>query len=243
MSSLTDVAWRRAVRFRPGAFLLLLLPLPILALWLLEGGIELYLLGSGPGAGAPAITAAHRISGWLVPPVLGAVFGYGIARTEPDVRLAVMGRHDPRRVWALRWLPMVTLFCGAAAVAAALLSVWSGESMLRLVGSTCSATLLALVTAFAVATATGASPSVVAFSVAVLVLGAALIPPLSGLPPVFPLSPGPLGWLRGEPPQAVFLAHDAAVAGVAAVILAGVLSLPRDVRGLRWVSSFRGQDA
>lgn len=229
--------------FRRGALLLILVALPLLALWLLEGNIMAGIRPSSRQQREMALIATHRIAGWLVPLVLGAVFAHGISRTEPDVRLAAMGLRDPRRLWLKRWSPVAGVFLAVVASIALALSLWSGESALRLVGATVSASAFALAVGYALSTVTGATPGVAGFATTVIVAGTMLAPPQLGLAAPMSLSPGPLGWLRGEPYRWEMAAHTLAVAAVAAAVTFGAASAPRDVRDVRWIARFRGKDA
>lgn len=238
-------AGHQVVRFRLDALTLLLIPLPVLALWLWEGG--LFNLQNSPWINGNSqftvVIVAHRITGWLIPITVGAIFTYGIARTEPDVRLAVMGIYDPRRICLWRWLPVAVLFVAAASIIAITVGTWSGESLPRLVQTTLAATLFALALGLAVVNMTGVAPGTAAFTVAVLVAAAAFIPPLCGAPIVYSLAPGPLGWLRQAPYQWVFVLHDLVVVALAAAIVFIATLSPRDARDVRWISNYRGQDA
>ena len=236
---LTPPEGRRVAGFRLRALRLLAVPLPLLLLWLYEGGF-IFLRGI---SGDPARIAAHRICGWLIPVTFGIVFAYGIAGTEPDVRLAALGRHDVRRLWVRRWLPIAVVFIMIAGGVAVLMSIASAESLPRLVGACVSATLFALVLGFAMFVYTGASPGTVAFLVAVAALGAMLAPLLFQLPVEYSLSPGPLGWLRGFPYRWEFLIHNLIVTALTICIVLVTLLAPRDVRSIYWITHYQGYDA
>jgi hypothetical protein len=232
----------RIGQFRRGALVLLLLGLPFLSRWLFEGqlGADPHI---DPEAQAAALLAAHRIAGWLLPVTLGSVFAFGIAQTEPDPRFVTMGRYDPRRVWLHRWLPVGGMFLLVSIASAGLLSWWSTESLIRLVSATATATLFALAVGFLVSMLTGAVPGVVALVTAIIVVGVMLLPSLLGLPIAMSLSPGPLGWLRGEGLHTAFLVHAAVVLGLALALFWIALTVPRDIRRVRWIANFRGHDA
>lgn len=159
------------------------------------------------------------------------------------MRLAAMGIRDPRRVWLRRWLPVAGMFLAAVASVALLISLWSGESMATLVSASVSASVFALGVAYAVNILSGAAPGVAAFATTVLVAGAMLAPPQLGLAPPLSLSPGPLGWLRGEPYRWAFAVHALVVVTLAAIITLATTFLPRDVRDIRWIAGRRGKDA
>lgn len=235
---------QRVAGFRRHALLLFLLPLPFLALWLLwEGGLYFQIMGiiNATEARARAIIAAHRVVSWLLPLTCSIVFSYGIARTEPDVRLAVLGDHDLRLVWARRWLLIASLFSLSIIVVASLLSWWSGESLVRLVGSGVTALLFGIAVSYAVNVWTGTTPGTAAFAVG-SIMSVAMLLPMVGLPVWFSLSPGPLGWGRGEAYRWSFLLHDLIILVIAGAIIFMVLIVPRDLRQLRWIVNYRGSD-
>ena len=233
--------------FRRSALSLLLIPLPLLLLWLWEGQLFWDLQGIPrqplPDGTVTAMVAAHRIAGWMVPFVIGVIFGYGIARTEPDVRLIVTSERDVRRVWAGRWLPVGLYLSIGSLILAVILALWSGESVLRLATSTFSATLFSLAVSYAVVVWTGWSSGSGAFVVAIFMVLATQGPLALGLPPIFTLSPGPTGWFRNVPYHPMFLIHDSVVSSIAVVIAWCALTFPRDVRDLRWIAFYENNDA
>jgi hypothetical protein len=233
----------QSARFHVEALLLLFFAVPFLVIWLWESGLYFELQGYPQGELGDPVTAAHRIAGWLIPLTLSSVFAFGIAHTEPDPRLVTMGRHDPRRVWLHRWLPVAGIFLCVALASAGLLSWWSTESFVRLIGATATTTVFVLASGFTIVVLTGASPGVAALGTAIVVAGAMFVLPLLSLPITLSLSPGPLGWRRGEPYHAAFLVHNAVILGVAVIIVWIALHVPRDARRIRWIANFRGRDA
>lgn len=234
---------RRVGGFRRGAPLLALVALPLLGGWLLEGNALSGSRPASPDQTEAAVIAAHRIAGWLLPLMAGGVFTYGISRTEPDVRLVAMGMHDPRWVWLWRWLPVACTILALEAGVALALSLWSGESMPRLIGATLSASAFALAVGYAVSTVSGAAPGAGAFATVAIVVATMLVPPQAGLDAPLSLSPGPLGWRRGEPYAWWFAVHALLVVALATAITVGAASLPRDIRDVRWIARFRASDA
>jgi hypothetical protein len=102
--------------------------------------------------------------------------------------------------------------------------------------------MFSLAVAYAVIIVTGATPGLVALITVAIGTIVALFPRLFGLPVALSISPGPLGWLRGEPYRQDFLLHDLAVAGIAGCITLISVAVPKDVRNIHWICYHRGID-
>ena len=230
------------IRFRLRALSLGIAALPLLALWLWEGGI---LSGASQiiASDARAVVAAHRIVGWLYPITSGCIFIYGISQTEPDIRLACLGKRDFRSVWLKRWRPHIFLLLGIAMMVAGLVASITNEYLTRLMIPVLATSLCIYSLGFCITVYTNLSASAAAGTVLILSLILMLLPPFTGLPIWVSLSPGPLGWYRGTLINAQVVMHSLVVFCISLSMLYITLRFPRQPHRLTWIRYFRGDNA
>lgn len=217
-----------AVRFRHSAWTLAVVPAPIVALWLWEA----IRIGGGVTPAAP-LTAA-RLTMLVVPFTLGAIFSFGVARDEPDARLAAAGLVDLRRVWLLRWTPFVTALIAVGSATGALLGVVLQQPAGLHAVAAAAVTVMAMAISFSLRVWVDPTPAVGAASVAAIGLALGLGPALLGAPPWLSATPWVAGWAPSAPNLEAVLIHATVLTLSAGALVAVALHVPSDIVGLRW---------
>ncbi len=222
--------------FRKKAWFLLLIGIPLLLLWTWEGIIAI----TSPSS---PIIGAYRISNWLIPCLVSLVFGYGIAQTEPDPRLAVLGLRDPRSLWLERWGSYGLFILLGITVIVLLISFSFNVAFAKLASTTLVTSCYGMAWAWALHIWTGARANVIAWMTLSIMLLSIMLPILINANLAWSLTPTPLGWQRENPLTSQLLLHHGMILAISGGLIAAARWLPNDIRSLAWIHADRGFDA